>query len=773
MNVLNTNGMDEKHLYIEQGAVDDALYLRLQQKGVNELQLLSGKKWTNFNPHDPGVTTGNIANYVLTEVAYKLGFDLVDYLTPAQNCFVPERYGMYLPENIYPTTPVTLKDYRTLFLSCIPELDNVVVEMDGKGRYLVKYILSPFVQSADSAVKKKITETFDANRNLCEGLGDIILLESTYLYFHSEFEMMPEAVAEDVLARIYCEIFAYLNGNIHFGSYEKGPSDEPSWEEWLDGPRCKRRLISPVQQNNMEELQKKLSEIEGVKTFKTSYLAKGKEGLTGILSDFEGVYRLSIPQTANDLKVRVKVGENEIKDIDVECFKKKLEALYLLHRFSNNPPDENGEVETAEVSRKFIPKGTYRDVYRHRGMADDFPACFKLDTNQASNFAAYLSLFDFVIRRGLNELREVGNLLSVVDTGMADSSKIKVLPSLDPLGLSDKDRYRDIFRTKSQYLDWLDHLYGVDSNPKWTSGFYEETEDRVLRRRMQFLCHVPYLTRARSKACNIHAGCSVENISVLKAHLSLLFGMATDENVPVTTAPSGISFTLLDRNSMNEQLRKDLEIEPVDVGSKDFSRWKVVEPDTSSIPEEEKQKLYEELLKRLKIHLSEQIWTVLFREGIRIENYYIVPVGDDETEHTLVFLDKKNNVKQTLGRSGDKNSLKKDANLLRYFLLDQNRQSEVVYILENHLFVPSEQTVSMVFSNWSARFASPHFQAKCRQLINILLPAHLQVSVYWLCQADMKRFEPAYREWMVALEKQESSDKLKEIQAKIKQILPN
>ncbi|MFR5760047.1 MAG: hypothetical protein ACLUE2_22270 [Bacteroides cellulosilyticus] len=35
---------------------------------------LSGKVWTDFNAHDPGVTLADIANYALTEMDYKLRF---------------------------------------------------------------------------------------------------------------------------------------------------------------------------------------------------------------------------------------------------------------------------------------------------------------------------------------------------------------------------------------------------------------------------------------------------------------------------------------------------------------------------------------------------------------------------------------------------------------------------------------------------------------------------------------------------------------------------
>lgn len=66
--------MDDQHPYIKQQAEDESLYSHLQKKTLEEVQRLSGKVWTDFNAHDPGITLADIANYALTETNYKLGF---------------------------------------------------------------------------------------------------------------------------------------------------------------------------------------------------------------------------------------------------------------------------------------------------------------------------------------------------------------------------------------------------------------------------------------------------------------------------------------------------------------------------------------------------------------------------------------------------------------------------------------------------------------------------------------------------------------------------
>lgn len=137
--------MDEqKDPCIIQQAEEDALYTKLQTQTLEEVQRLAGKVWTDYNVHDPGVTTGDITNHALVELDYKLGFPLTDYCVEKGGAFVPGRFGLFLPEEVYTTQPVPVEDYRRLFLAHIPELDNVRVECDLQtGGYTIKALLSP------------------------------------------------------------------------------------------------------------------------------------------------------------------------------------------------------------------------------------------------------------------------------------------------------------------------------------------------------------------------------------------------------------------------------------------------------------------------------------------------------------------------------------------------------------------------------------------------------------------------------------------------------
>ena len=235
--------------YIRQLAENENLYSYLQRQTLEEVHRLSGKVWTDFNAHDPGVTLADIANYALTEMDYKLGFGTMDYLTGEDGIFEPERFGLFPPEKVYTTAPVTLEDYRRLFFARIPELENVWVECNAAtGGYTVKIALPPFEEEDNGkTVVKQVAKIYNSHRNLCEYLDKVIIVRSAELEFHAEFEIEPGKDASIVLARLYGTILHYLSGGVYICAPEELETSGLSPEEWLEGAEGIVRVVIPMQ----------------------------------------------------------------------------------------------------------------------------------------------------------------------------------------------------------------------------------------------------------------------------------------------------------------------------------------------------------------------------------------------------------------------------------------------------------------------------------------------------------------------------------------------
>jgi hypothetical protein len=86
----------------------------LREKGLQYIQQLSGKLWTDHNLHDPGITILEVLCYALMDLGYRSGFGMKDIITEADG--KPVEDAFHTAENIFPSKAVTLLDYRKLLV---------------------------------------------------------------------------------------------------------------------------------------------------------------------------------------------------------------------------------------------------------------------------------------------------------------------------------------------------------------------------------------------------------------------------------------------------------------------------------------------------------------------------------------------------------------------------------------------------------------------------------------------------------------------------------
>ena len=55
-------------------------YEQLRQLGIQHVQDLAGRLWTDYNSHDPGITMLEILSYAITELGYRVNYDIKDLL---------------------------------------------------------------------------------------------------------------------------------------------------------------------------------------------------------------------------------------------------------------------------------------------------------------------------------------------------------------------------------------------------------------------------------------------------------------------------------------------------------------------------------------------------------------------------------------------------------------------------------------------------------------------------------------------------------------------
>lgn len=777
--------MSDSQMYISRQPEDD-LFADLQKRTLDELQHLSGNVWTDYNPHDPGVTIADIANYALTELAYKLGFDLEDYLTDNDGRYPVEKYGLFTDNEVYPVSAVTEDDYRKLILAHFPVIENVKVETDcEQGIYHFRLRLSPFFKGPD--ITERVRRFFHKHRNLCENVGEVTIEEPKNLLFSADMEIESDADATDVLVQVFYTTMQYLAGSVKIEPKpQEGFAVLPP-EEWYDGPVGDFRVVIPEQKDTETELYHILTGIDGVKGFKTCYFYEDTpDGVCDYRrkNDLKGVYKLDIP---NDLSlIKLRKGNEEVA-IDSDRFKEKLRAMYFtkstsrIRFFMQERDGRDGDLVQTLLDDT-MREAEYRDVYEHYPIENDLPRCYRTNEGdftrkmpdaekaQIRNFGSYLEMFDLVMERGLKGLDNVKALLSLRELS-ANTTKSKTLSRQRLTMRKNNDRFRDIAEVKYRYLDFIDSLYGVDRDQKWMREFggYGETADDYLLRRMKFLRALPELTRDRFRAADIMEGRSVGNVAVVKRYISLLLGLHNNELVSVGNILPSHNLILMGEGQKGKHLRDRLNSMLIDEKMLNEDAVIPIEPDEPPTTEDEKLAKYEELRRDMPIFNTNLISGGLFRGGINLNSYKLVRL---EREYLLVFRNEEDDEWMNLGRSDNRVKLNGWANTLRRYLQELNSLCEAVYVIEKSLFDPAEPfTVAMVFTGWTARTHSPRFRDVCTQLVRSMLPAHLKMETYWLNAPQMQYFEECYHRWRDGLDGSNSPEVQRGYQSYMKRIL--
>lgn len=127
-------------------------YATLRQEAIELAQKLSGKIWTDYNVHDPGVTILEQIVFSLTELGYKTGFDIEDYLCSPDGSIDYESQALFDSSLVTQAFPVTLDEYSEFFkthvfckkpqsnLRCYP--DDVHFSVDENGFYKVVFFMA-------------------------------------------------------------------------------------------------------------------------------------------------------------------------------------------------------------------------------------------------------------------------------------------------------------------------------------------------------------------------------------------------------------------------------------------------------------------------------------------------------------------------------------------------------------------------------------------------------------------------------------------------------
>jgi hypothetical protein len=429
---------------LPENAVLDYDFLR--QEGIGHLERRAGLLWTDFNLHDPGITILEQFCYALTDLSYRIDYDLKDLLADGEAD--PYR-SLPSPAEVLTTHPVTLTDFRkilidtegvgnawlepvedpqpkiyydpcdvSLYLEAAPHREPVALR--GLYRALV---------AGDGSLSdpKQLAEAVDRRLHECRNLGqDFIpakILDKQKIAIEATIETDPVEDADRLLAEIYHVLSRFIAPRIRFRTLAEMMAQGKHIDKIMDGPALRHGFIDTVE---LEALERK-------KALRVSDLIQEIMNVTGVAA----IDSISIYTDKNQPKswyMTLDQGSTPVLDVDrslitltrgwipVRSDRDRMKGLFddLCKADQFKPlPEAERDIR--------LPAGRDRHVGSYHSIQHQFPAVYGIGElglpfsvsaqrqAQARQLKAYLLFFDQMLANCFAQLANVNKLFGSVN----------------------------------------------------------------------------------------------------------------------------------------------------------------------------------------------------------------------------------------------------------------------------------------------------------------------------------------------------------------------
>lgn len=505
----------EKHTSISGNVAtnDDLDYSFLRQKGIEYIEQLGSKIWTDYNTHDPGITILEMLCYAITDLGLRINLPIEDLLTgEADSAPIEEQF--IKSELALPVKPVTALDYRKLFIDIdgvknawvrafrkkifVNRTDNLLSynpfeeanikkeEFTLQGLYEILLDFDEFDSKESPAKiaerKQKIIEEvklrYHQNRNLCEDLMLVIEVPVHPISVCAIIDVKPEVDEELVKAKVLCAITNYFSPPVRFYSLQEMMEAGLSSTEIFDGPILKNgfiraselkkaELIKEVRLSDIVQLIMKIDGVNVIKDISVNNCDSDSKpnGQQWVICIDEGKKPTLCSKSAFSFtKGVLPLNINE---------KAVAEHIFRLEN------EEDEAREKAQIGRFMdLPTGTFVSAGEYSSIQNSFPETYgigefglspsatDLRKAQAKQLQAYLLFFDQILASYFAQLSKVKDLLSVnhkvtrsyFSQLVQDISGIDNLVSEDYLKSTSEELSEMLFRKLDQRNDRKNHL---------------------------------------------------------------------------------------------------------------------------------------------------------------------------------------------------------------------------------------------------------------------------------------------------------------------------
>ncbi|UYQ93538.1 hypothetical protein MKQ68_00290 [Chitinophaga horti] len=820
-------------------------YQLLREQGLQYIEKIASGLWTDYNVHDPGITLLELLCYAITDLGYRTGFPVADLLATRDNNRDTFASQFYSAAQILPVRPVTVNDYRKLFINIrgvknawlrkgsytlLHDLkDDVLVGAPPEGHKYAPLSLNgiydvlleldaPSPEDDDEERAENIIaqarEVFHRNRNLCEDLGNVYIIEEQRFLVCADIEITAAANPETVMAEILFVIGQYLSPPVRqyslqdMLSMQHADSTPYRTDEIFEGPWLENGFIPD------EELEKAILRTNIYTSDIISLVMDipGVRSVKKILLNYCDTpaskrYEWCIPVTPWR-KAALCTDKNAIhlfKDV-IPVSVDKVKMQQQLDARIQAEQDAAAVVKSTDWPYTF---GTHHQLADYTPLLHQLPATYGVGPDglpanasavrkaQSNQLKGYLSFFDQVLANYLSQLANVRELFQVrfSDTELLEKPQTyffqkiakQTFPGVDKL-LSDYDtfeqsapgaltphlpelvaEYDDAVERSNRFLDHLLARFSEhfsDYVMQLYSLYGQKAAGDVVTDKRIFLNEYPKISANRGGGFDYYnedvTVWDTDNVSGMEHRIARLLGMPNFNRRVLST----IKYEIFQEK---------------DSDGKDEYRFRLMDPVTNKILLSSSTKYY------IKAD-CEAVFKTAMRLAADRTNYRLKTTVDgkfyfnlaDETNDVVArrieYFDTEQKMEDALAfllqfvrkNYSDEGLFVVEHLLIRPDLVWLGEQPDELPNAQNFLPVCAEQDcadgcgedpysfrITVVLPAETARFRDTGFRQYIEQLIRMETPAHIQPKICWLNDRELQQFEEAFRNW---LEKKHSGE---------------
>ncbi|MBU1310898.1 MAG: hypothetical protein KKE30_15350 [Gammaproteobacteria bacterium] len=745
---------------------------QLKQQGLADIVSLSGKRWTDYNLHDPGITLLEQLCFSLTELQYRCDFDINQLLSNADGQIDYAALGLVAPQHILTSRPTTAADYRRYLLDQLPELADIYLQADDSSGL---YRAQALVASADidvAQLEADIRRCYSAQRNLGEQLGEVNLLTPLTCQPVAEIEIRAAADPVELLAEFYYCCQQLLQRSTERQSYADLLAQGHNYTELFDGPLTPGGVLQRTGQSasvQLHEFFQPLQSIAGVVQL-TQFALRCNNNLyydSLPLQQGLALYALQLPGDNADLSVQLLVGTKAVS-VDITA---------VMQRYQQKLFRQQSRWQTDPDRLCPLPQGHYRPVAQYHSLQHLLPAEYKLALSAAQlqppqwQLKGYLLLFEQLLANFLAQLQQLPALFSPGQTSQSyywqtlTEQQISGISQLYPADINAQlaklyQQFDNVLQRKHRLLDYLLALYG-ESLYQHSLQHYDyyhsaaSSSARRLAQKIRYLKHIVTMTRDRVAAPDHYAPLWRDAVGgfVQKQAIVLDLGQMAQS---LTTAVLQYKLRLSSKQRLQslylDETRADNLLHTVPAIRLPFA------PDSAKAR------------RRLASAVCLQADTLpqqMVQGGVALSNYRI-SLQQQRYQLLLKVPGSQHDEWWLCGSYRHYRSALILANCLSRFLCHISHTSEGLHLVEHVLLLSAKARarvpadfyagrITILCPNWTARFADAGFQQLVSESLQLNCPAHLSCQVLFISFERMHRFERLFKYWRSAMKAQQGA----------------